>query len=497
LAGLVRGQSHGSDRSSSQQGGYLLWRVKELGVSIADREESVIQSQLPVPTFYLEWKRGVYWRDINAGRENLPAVYQFLNETACCRKLREARLSPVANVVGTLSAVEKELIRIADHASVDWVGRLAGYQPGLLRMNESDVLITSGPNLVKPVEGKWPVITRIINGMLGDGQKWYLYYWMKVYLEALWAWRTQHGQLVIFCGPRDTMKSFFQHHILTPLFGGREADAARYLSGKTEFNADLCGAEHNFLDDAKPYGNWMSRHDFAENLKSMIVGKGTSVHGKHRDGETFCPRRRITMSINSDDDAIRSLPDITESFADKVMLFDCKDFALPMPNFTAEEKSAFESAIAAEIPHLAHWLINLTISESYRSARFGVTHYHAPLLLEKLHAMSREAKLSSLINMADLEPSTNPLIVKGHGRAWVGTSQELEQELMAKKNTRSAAEHLLKWDNSTGILLERLSKALPKAVTAWRHKVDGAVRRDWIVKISEWLHWPRVSDRRE
>jgi hypothetical protein len=310
--------------------------------------------------------------------------------------------------------------------------------------------------------------------MLGKVQFKFFCANLKICYEALRDDRSQSGQMMVLCGPRDCFKSFVQHEIITPVWGGRSADAARYMMGRTEFNAELCGAEHVFLDDAKPYGNWLSRHDFAENLKGLIVGKVTSLHTKHKMAINVKPRYRVTMSINDDETALRSLPDISESFEDKVHLFQCRGFKLPMPNQTATEKAAFEAAVRAELPAFIYRLLEWPIPEEMLGERFGVKHYHNPELLAKVQAMSDESRLDELIESADL------LTMNG---VWKGSAIELHSRLTSDSVYGKQAANLLSWNNATGTLLGRLAKSKPEKYQPNFHKVNGKPKRDWIIHL--------------
>jgi hypothetical protein len=457
-------------------GHYIVWRVRQIGVSQA----GTLRRRIDVPVVWLEWKKDRYWDEVAAGK------WESMTETATKRKLMQAGLSGCRPAPGVMSEVEDELINIRDNQSVDWAGSLSGYPPGILETNGKRVLLISGPRLIEPVEGDWNIIKSILGRMLDSQEQFQMFnLWLKVGYEALREDRTQPGQMVILTGPRDCLKSFTQHFIITPVVGGREADAARYLTGRTEFNADLAGAEHVFLDDMRPYHGWLARHDLTENLKGFIVGKNSSIHAKGREAENLPCRWRVTMSLNDDDDAIKSLPEITESFEDKVNLFKCQKFSLPLPNFTPDEKRAFEAAVQGALPGYIHYLTRLEIPEHLRSSRFIVSHYHHPELIEKVSSMSKEGRLLELIDLADLPETQHQEIIKSWGRAWVGTAVQLERELMEPRNLRPMVQNLLNFENAAGTLLGRLAKRVPDRCQPWVHKIDGEKVREWIIAIPE------------
>ena len=192
-----------------------------------------------------------------------------------------------------------------------------------------------------------------------------------------------------------------------------------------------------------------------ENLKSMIVGRFQSVHGKGQDAQTLHLRWRVSLTVNDDSDALRTLPEITESFRDKLLLLKCQSFALPMPNYTPSEKAAFEAAVIGEIPAFIHHLMALEIPVKLRSNRFIVTHYHCAELIEKVDAMSKEMQLAELIAEANLPESQDPKIVESYGRAWVGTATEFAAHMQSCEQVKGVADRLLNFDNAAGVVSPR------------------------------------------
>jgi hypothetical protein len=432
------------------------------------RHDGVAKDRLELPNLYFDRDSGRYWRELEDG------YWQAEKESDTHDLLVEAGVSREMPKDLSLSDVDRHLLNVRNEHGVDWAGPLAGHPTGPQVMLSNQILVTRSFRLIEPVEGDWTVIEKILVGMLGKLQVVYFYATLKIFYEALRDGRSQPGQMIVFCGPRDCLKSFVQHEIITPVWGGRCADAARYLMGRTEFNAELCGAEHLFLDDAKPYGNWLSRHDFAENLKNLIVGKVIGLHGKHKSQINVRIRQRVTMSINHDETALRSLPDISESFEDKVHLFLCKKFTLPMPNQTPKERAAFEEAVSAALPAFVYSLMEWDIPKAKRGVRFGVKYYHNRQLLAKVEAMSGEARLDEIIE--------NVGLVTCDG-VWRGTAANLYGLLTDHQVYGKQAAKLLLWDNATGSLLGRLAKKKPTKYMKNDHKVNGKTTRGWAIRL--------------
>ena len=429
--------------------------------------EGVVKSRLNVPTIYYDRYSGKYWHTTDDGK------WQAVKDADAAKLLVAAGMSRMTPPDLSLTEVDQHMLNIRNENGIDWAGPLAGYRAGLQEMQGNRILVTSSFNLIEPHEGEWPVIYEILNGMLGEDQFQYFCATLKIFYEALRDNRGQQGQMMILCGPKDCLKSFVQHHIITLVWGGRSADASRYLSGRTEFNSELCGAEHVFLDDAKPYGNWLSRHDYAENLKSIIVGKTTSLHGKHKTAINVNIRCRITMSINDDETSLRSMPHISESFEDKVHLFHCRNFKLPMPNQTADEKTAFDAAVKAELPAFVYSLLNWSIPQDLLGVRFGVKHFHDPQLVGDLQEMTDEAQLDELIENVSLNTSNG---------LWTGSAVELHSQLISNFKYGKQAAKLLAWNNATGSLLGRLAKQKPSKYEPDVHKIGGKSTRRWIIR---------------
>jgi hypothetical protein len=76
------------------------------------------------------------------------------------------------------------------------------------------------------------------------------------------------------------------------------------------------------------------------------------------------------------------IPVLDESLSDKVMLFETAKHPMPMPTATDAEREAFRLAIAAELPAFAEALLRFPIPEEIQHARFGVSSYLSPRILE-------------------------------------------------------------------------------------------------------------------
>ncbi len=137
------------------------------------------------------------------------------------------------------SDMEEVLWRINQRCQVGYGGKLAGYRPGVYEQHGEMILVTDGPKLIEPKEGQFPVINKLLTGLLGEKQRPYFDCWLKVAVEALVKQRIRPGQAFVVAGPRDCGKSVLQNLIITPALGGRMAKPYQFMSGATPFNSNL------------------------------------------------------------------------------------------------------------------------------------------------------------------------------------------------------------------------------------------------------------------
>ena len=361
---------------------------------------------------------------------------------------------------GRPSAIEEYLVDVMQNHVVDWIGPLAGYSDGPCRQGDMNILVTRSIRLIEPKAGDWSIISKILDGMLSKEQRPYMYATLKFGYEAYRDGSDRPVPMIVLCGPASgdgkqdcAWKSAFAKRIICPVWGGRMVDASRYLLGRTEFNSDLFACETLLLDDIKAYGNWLSRHDLSEQLKSILVGATHSLHAKGKDAVPLHPRWRVVMTLNDDDEALRQLPDFAENFKEKAHLFKVREFELPMPNRTTAEWQALDAKIASQLPAFIYDMLHWEIPKAIRSDRFGVRAYHDPELMEALYEMSNEQQLASLMEIA--------LVRRTKDGAWTGSAEELRAELVQHHAVGKQAEKLLGWPNATGTLLGKLQKREP------------------------------------
>lgn len=301
------------------------------------------------------------------------------------------RITPAKIARHDLSRLDRVMLAIRDLNSVSWVGSCAGKPPQMMYANGKPILILEGPTLIEPKKADFPTIRYILVHLLGEEQLEYFYGWLKVGLEDLQkvynnGKQPRPGQFVAFVGPRRCGKNLVQERIITPLFGGRVAKPTKFFNEQTNFNSDLTGAEHWMLSDETPQRDAESRKAFGNHIKGVAANAEVRTEAKFGHPVVLRPFRRGTVSLNDEEENIRTLPQMEDSLEDKIFLFKCAQVDLPLPS-----GEPIESAIAEELSAFVYYLLHEhQIREALNEERYGIRVYHHPTVLKALAATTLE-----------------------------------------------------------------------------------------------------------
>jgi hypothetical protein len=412
-----------------------------------------------------------------------------INEQSLRRLLKKHGFRAQRAEGEALSEVDQKLNEIQFEQDVAYAGPLAGYQSGVIECYGNRVLVTTSPKLIEPKAGDWPVLNQFLKNLLIDGtydQRPHVYAWLKLGFEALRAGRLRPGPVMGIAGPRNSGKSLLQN-LFTVILGGRVTKPYRYMSGRTDFNGELFGAEHLMVEDEAPSTDLRSRRALGAHIKAFTVNETQSCHVKNRQALTLAPFWRLSISVNDEPENLMILPPISDSeqdsLGDKIILVRAKLAEMPMPSETLEQRGAFWRTLMSELPAFLHFLLNWEVPKEMRHPRYGMKTWHHPELLLALDALAPETRLLSLIDEIFFRDHMEKL---GNGiragyRAkdrWEGTAEELENRLRADEAFGYEAQKLFSWPTACGTYLGRLGKKHPTRVESDRNSKT----RRWVLR---------------
>jgi hypothetical protein len=413
----------------------------------------------------IDQERAIYWGLIYDAAQsklwqpNSDDNWMAVNESQAKRVLKFYRKDALEKLDydDKSAAVNAALSDVITCGNVDYAGPIAGWPKGVYYSASGQrMLVTVSPKMVEPKQGSWNTIKTLISQQLGEEQLTYFLGWMKWAHESLTNHTLDPGQLLVLAGPRDCGKTFLQEFVITPILGGRSANPYQYMVGKTDFNSDLCRAEHLMMSDDNPLTDHTSRRNFGAQIKQILTTPTQRLHSKGKDAVMVKPFWRFSISVNDEPEFLMVLPPLDDSMMDKMMLFhvnrpDC----LPQ---TPAERAPFLAQVSAELPAFVWHLANeFEIPKNLESGRFGIKEYHNPTLAESITELSTERHLLQLIDEHIFGiPGTEE---------WEGTASDLLARLTrVGQSVQNEINHLRINAKSCGRCLKQLSKSIAPSV---------------------------------
>ena len=132
--------------------------------------------------------------------------------------------------------------------------------------------------------------------------------------------------------------------------------------------------------------------------KNITVNDWQRCHAKNRVAISLAPFWRLTVAVNDEPENLMVLPPIDESIEDKIIILRASRFQMPMPTATIEQRKAFWQKLVDELPAFLAFLFQWEIPSKLVSARFDVTHFHHPDILQAIDNLAPESRLLRLID---------------------------------------------------------------------------------------------------
>ena len=429
-------------------------------------------------------KMGLWWQNASSSyylkRDDDGRVrYLEMGAAELRRKLRVRgfRNRPDSDAGESVAPIDRIFDAATETRTVDFALSISGTKAGVYDLPGGRVLVRESPRLIEPDYNAhdFTTINDFLTALLGEGSIRFCC-WLKIALEALRAGERRPGQALIIIGPPDCGKSRIQHQIITPILAGRSADPKSYFFGRTDFNAELIGAEHLLIEEIPS----LSRHDerlfFGERIKEIVANDTARLHKKNRDGVTVSPFWRISITLNDNPEKLRCLPPLTDDLAEKIIMEQAK----PAPEFwtrfadAPDPRKAFRDASEGELPAFAAYLLSMPIPERLKGKRYGVQSFIPAEIAQTIFESEPEHHLMLLIDKA-IFPETMT-----HVEPWCGDAVDLKQARCSEGSTvRGSASRLLgAYPTATGQYLARLAFKFPTRF----EKNRSAKKRGWIIR---------------
>lgn len=372
---------------------------------------------------------------------------------------------------------------IITHKYCDYAGPLSGKQKGLHTITGRRFLATTSPQIIEPKQGKYPVISEILDSILkhdnyADKQLITLLGWLRHAYTCLKHQSPQPGQSLFLAGDTASGKTFLIKRIILPLLGGRSTSPYNYMMGLTSFNGDMMASEALIMDDCIGSTDYKSKRIFATHLKNLIYAGLIRFEFKNKDAFTHIPLWRLIVALNDTEESLSIIPPIDNDLKDKVIILSCGAMKTTLPNTTPEERTTLDQTIHDELPHFLYALLNLEeeIFEPHKktreAARSGIDAFHHPDIIAKITELSPEL---ALLDIIDNYMSNNNYIALSNR-----STIEIEQFLSTTNSKR--LDKLCPHANSLGILLRKLSESHPSRVTKTAENKGGKGRSRWNIQ---------------
>ena len=271
------------------------------------------------------------------------------------------------------SEAETAIVRIQESQSVEGAVKLPCKPVGLIHTADGRYLNTCDRQVCTPSElpvtgsDEFPFLYLLLEH-LTDFREEQLYpfvAWIQRFFITGYNMDLQPGQTLFLCGPTEIGKTLFSTLVLSKLVGGH-MDASDYLTGATDWNSELIQRPLWTVDDAaalrdrQTYARWNSQ------IKKMSANRTFTVQEKYRKSTTVNWAGRIVVTLNTDPESKRMLPDLDISNSDKVMIINCGTKPVEFPEDIA-------GTIASELPAFARFLLDwIPPAGVVNQGRYGV-----------------------------------------------------------------------------------------------------------------------------
>lgn len=351
----------------------------------------------------------------------------------------------------------KELLDSAEvDRAVDWCGAIAGYPSGLHHDHKQmTMLITEGPMLVNPSPGDCPLLDSVFTQAFPvDDARTVFLGWLAQGIDAVRKNTHQAAPMMVLAGPIKAGKSLIAW-IAQQCLGGRIANPSTAWTGTLPWNDDLAASELLLIDDNRASTDIRDRRNLGARFKESIYAPAVTINKRNSSSLSLRPVWRVLICCNETPENLSVIPPLDTDNEDKISLLQTFPVSLPVDTSSPEGKTELQQRIRTELPAFLHKLQQLQIPDHLHDSRSGVRAWKDKILLARLHQISPEGQLESIIRQGGLDLS--------HDGQWL-TAAEVRNNLIHSSQGDHARD-LLKSTTCTGRYLARLIEQKSEIVT--------------------------------
>jgi hypothetical protein len=412
---------------------------------------------IQIEAYYVEERKDFVYRLDNPVNPTRP--FRRVDKGQMKDKLRKLGFYHRDGESGELSEVNMEIIRIIEDCALDFCGPLAGHDSGFIALNNRNILVTEDkcpmPALEYDMEADpdgecWQDFNRYLEALFGPEQFDFFVGWLKIAYETVLKGRGRPGQILALAGESGVGKTFLQS--LITLILGRAAKPYNWMSGGSNFNSELFGAEHLVIGDELSSTDYNLRRQLGNKLKQLVAEPMQKYHKKGVDAFDLYPIWRCSMSFNYDGDDILVLPPMDDSLKEKIMVFHCYKGAIP-EEIEDPWESDFKNTLVNQMPFFLHWLVNIEIPQELRHPRYGVRTYHNDEIMNKLGRVENEFDFWDIVvscYMNEEDPGEEM-------KEFLVTTSDLQAVILKQRPYLGNSKGLLSSTVSCGIQLKKIA----------------------------------------
>lgn len=331
---------------------------------------------------------------------------------------------------------------------VEYIGPVAGLQPGFYHVTGQKFVVTKGPHVITPKRGDFKFIGTFFADLLGSEQFDTFIDWLAHARRQLRKGTRGQTPVLALAGDRGHGKTL-AIEIINRCLGNRTADCYRAFAGGSNFNGDLLGAELLTMDDVAASTDHRSRVTLAQNIKNHLFSGAVRFEAKNKNAIAMRPIQAVVMAVNRDAAHLRVLPELDNSMRDKISILLTNPVALP--SHLAGDQEAISKVLDTEIPGFLFALEQHYRAEAYDAGKSGrLKCYWNPEVIADLKAISNEHQLLQImVQDAAVEPDF-----------WKDprTASEVESKLTGQYSVNPhGARKLFHWPGACGTLLSNLA----------------------------------------